>query len=162
MQKIGLQPCSYDLYKIIEKCKYRPDDRLGVFGCHGISGITGSILIGFFAEREVGATMNGIFSGGGGRLLGIQIAGICCSFAWSFVVTFIILLIMYALGLFKTIDEKDDKESEDFDEQAVFIPDFTKILMKYGNAPNKEFQMIENKIGTTGNIVFDEKFFKKR
>ena len=151
---------TFSFYKIIEKCKYRPDDRLGVFGCHGISGITGSILIGFFAEREVGASMNGIFIGGGGRLLGIQIAGICCSFAWSFVVTFILLLVIYFLGLFKIIDETEENQNSDFDEQAVFMPDFEKIFSKYKTANEKEFEMIDKRdrvIETTGNVIFDEK-----
>ena len=102
-----------------------------MFGCHGVSGIIGSILIGFFADKNTGSPEDGIFYGGGGDLLGYQLAGICCSFAWSFVVTFILLFIMYVLGLFKVILEEDENEINDFDEQAVFMPDVKQLFEKY-------------------------------
>lgn len=51
------------------------DDALDAFGCHGVSGIVGSILTGVFATKSVNAavTSNGLAYGGGWRLLGIQL-----------------------------------------------------------------------------------------
>ena len=154
---------TFSFYKCLEKCRYRPDDRLGVFGCHGVSGITGSILIGFFADKDLGAPIDGIFQEGGGHLLGVQIAGICCSFAWSFSITMVLLTILYLVGLYVLIDEGDENESNDFDEQAVFMPDIEKMIAKYGISNNKEkekeFELINqkmDKIDTRGQVVFED------
>ncbi|WP_261809493.1 ammonium transporter [Levilactobacillus humaensis] len=51
------------------------DDALDAFGCHGVSGIVGSVLVGVFATKTVNpvVTTNGLLYGGGGRLLGIQV-----------------------------------------------------------------------------------------
>lgn len=136
---------TYLFYKTVENCRYKPDDRLGVFGCHGISGIIGSILIGFFADKNTGATRDGIFLGGGGELLGIQLAGICCSFIWSFAITFILIFLMYIVGLFRVIDEDDETEVSDFDEQAVFMPDIKKIFDRYKKESFQELQALESK-----------------
>jgi len=153
---------TFTFYKCMEKCRYRPDDRLGVFGCHGVSGITGSILIGFFAEKEVGATLNGIFQGGGGHLLGVQIAGVCCTFIWSVTITFILLLIINAAGLYKVIDEENEKENNDFDEQAVFLPNIEKMIAMYGLEKSKGFEAINqkekvDKLETQGQVVISDR-----
>jgi Amt family ammonium transporter len=153
---------TFTFYKCMEKCRYRPDDRLGVFGCHGVSGITGSILIGFFAEKEVGATLNGIFQGGGGHLLGVQIAGVCCTFIWSVTITFILLLIINAAGLYKVIDEENEKENNDFDEQAVFLPNIEKMIAMYGLEKSKGFEAINqkekvDKLVTQGQVVISDR-----
>ena len=153
---------TFTFYKCMEKCPYKPDDRLGVFGCHGVSGITGSILIGFFAEKEVGATLNGIFQGGGGHLLGVQIAGVCCTFIWSVTITFILLLIINAAGLYKVIDEENEKENNDFDEQAVFLPNIEKMIAMYGLEKSKGFEAINqkekvDKLETQGQVVISDR-----
>ncbi|WP_283679655.1 ammonium transporter [Lentilactobacillus sp. Marseille-Q4993] len=51
------------------------DDALDAFGCHGISGIIGSIATGLFATKDVNpvVTHNGLFYGGGFHLLGVQL-----------------------------------------------------------------------------------------
>lgn len=140
---------TFIFYSSMEKCSYKPDDRLGVFGCHGVSGIMGSILVGFFADKEIGATMDGIFQGGGGHLLGVQIAGICCSFAWSGALTFIIIWLMRLFRLFKVLDEENPDEEQDFDEQAVFIPDLNQIISMH-KLPSKVFE-------TGTNLILEEK-----
>lgn len=149
-------------YRAMDRWKYKPDDRLGVFGCHGVSGVVGSILIGFFADIKIGATMDGIFQGGSGRLLGIQIAGIFCSFLWSLVVTSILVVAIHLCGWFKTLDENDESEIEDFDEQAVFMPNFEKLIERYRGSPKmKEFELVIKRdlpIETTANVAFSEAF----
>lgn len=53
------------------------DDTLDAFGCHGVSGIVGSILTGVFASKDVAPTIarGGLLYGGGLHLLVIQILG---------------------------------------------------------------------------------------
>ena len=132
---------TFYFYKFIEKCRYKPGDKLGVFGCHGISGIIGSILVGFFADKDLGALSDGIFQNGGGHLLGVQIAGICCTFIWSVVITFILLVFLYLCGLYKTIDEEVETEADDFDEQpVVFTHDIEKIMVIYGALKSKDVE----------------------
>ncbi|MGV0168506.1 ammonium transporter [Furfurilactobacillus sp. WILCCON 0119] len=50
------------------------DDALDAFGCHGVAGITGSILTGLFATHQVNQAVihDGLFYGGGWHLLGVQ------------------------------------------------------------------------------------------
>lgn len=132
---------TFYFYKFLEKCRYKPGDKLGVFGCHGISGIIGSILVGFFADKDLGALSDGIFHNGGGHLLGVQLAGICCSFIWSFVVTFVLLAFLYRCDLYQIMDEESETEAEDFDEQpVVFTHDIEKMMVSYGALKNREVE----------------------
>ena len=143
---------TFFFYKFIEKCRYKPGDKLGVFGCHGISGIIGSILVGFFADKDIGGSADGIFQNGGGELLWIQLAGICCCFLWSVVVTLILLICLYSCGLYKTIDEDVENEADDFDEQpVVFKPELEKMMVSYGALTSKEFELksMKNDEGTS-------------
>lgn len=57
------------------KPKLGIDDALDAFGCHGVSGIVGSILTGVFATKAVNPTIttNGLAYGGGLHLLLIQL-----------------------------------------------------------------------------------------
>lgn len=64
------------------------DDSLDVFGIHGVGGIAGAILTGFFAVEAIGGTagsMSQVF---------IQIKGILATIAWSAIATFVILKII--------------------------------------------------------------------
>ncbi|TPR24509.1 ammonium transporter [Apilactobacillus micheneri] len=57
------------------KPKIGVDDVLDAFGCHGVSGIVGSILTGFLATKSVNSavTTNGLFYGGGFHMVFIQL-----------------------------------------------------------------------------------------
>jgi len=57
------------------KPKLGVDDALDAFGCHGVSGIVGSILTGVFASKAVNPAViqNGLAYGGGWHLLEIQL-----------------------------------------------------------------------------------------
>jgi len=66
------------------------DDALDAFGVHGIGGIWGGIMTGLFAHPDVGGTPGAFY--GNGVQLGIQIAGIVFTFAFSFIMTLIIIV----------------------------------------------------------------------
>ncbi|GKS82450.1 ammonium transporter [Ligilactobacillus pabuli] len=67
--------CTISSYCFVNfiKPRLKFDDPLDAFGCHGVSGIVGSILVGAFATHKVNSvvTDNGLFYGGGMKLLWI-------------------------------------------------------------------------------------------
>ncbi|KAK5168382.1 uncharacterized protein LTR77_006952 [Saxophila tyrrhenica] len=77
----------------------RIDDGLAVFKLHGIGGMVGAFLTGIFATAEISA-LDGIPTivhggvDGNGVQIGKQLAEICAIFAWSFVMSVIMLLIL--------------------------------------------------------------------
>jgi Amt family ammonium transporter len=71
------------------------DDSLDVIGVHLIGGITGSLLLGLFADKSVNALgANGVFLGGGASLLGNQALAVAATLVYSGVVTFIIVKVL--------------------------------------------------------------------
>ena len=58
------------------------DDPLDAFAVHGACGAFGCIMIGFFATKEYAWTDYGVFYGGNGTLLGVQIAGVVIEILW--------------------------------------------------------------------------------
>jgi ammonium transporter, Amt family len=78
------------------KGKLGYDDSLDAFGVHGIGGMLGALLTGFWATTFINpAGGNGIFHGGG-KLLLWQVVAIVVSFGYSFILSF---------GLLKLIDK---------------------------------------------------------
>lgn len=69
--------CSYYFMNYL-KYRLHLNDYLDIFGCHGVSGIIGSICVGLFATKSVNSNVvtNGLFYGGGVKLLGIQVFGV--------------------------------------------------------------------------------------
>jgi len=88
------------------KAKYLPrifpqvDDSLDVFSCHGVGGMMGCLLTGFFASKDANPAGNdGVFFNGG-KLLAYQVAAIVVTLVFSCGATLIILLILkYTIGL---------------------------------------------------------------
>ena len=94
------------------KNRFKYDDSLDVFGVHGVGGITGAILLAFFAKPEV-ADVKGLFFGGGLAQLWPQLAGIAIVGVYSVVLTVIIFkLADQIVGLRVSKDE----ETEGLDE----------------------------------------------
>ena len=82
------------------------DDSLDVFGIHGVGGIVGAILTGWFAVEAIGGT-----AGSFGQVI-IQIEGIIATIAWSAIATFVILKIVdLIVGL--RVDENTEIEGLD-------------------------------------------------
>jgi ammonia channel protein AmtB len=73
----------------------RYDDAMDAFGMHGVGGIVGGILTGFFANDFVSGHEDerGVFYGRGVQL-GIQIYAIVVVAGWSFLISCIILIIL--------------------------------------------------------------------
>ena len=74
------------------------DDALEVTTVHGLSGITGTLAVGLFASKKVAPFIphDGLFYGGGWRLLGSQALGVSVVAVYSVVVTYLILKVIGA------------------------------------------------------------------
>jgi len=100
---IGMLGVVATYFSIELKVKYFPkyfDDTLDVFSCHGIAGMAGCILTGFFASTDVNpGGGDGVFYGRP-ILLGYQITAIVATTLWSTTVSALILLALkYTIGL---------------------------------------------------------------
>jgi len=72
------------------KPKFGYDDSLDAFGVHGLGGILGTLLTGFFASKAVNAAgANGLFYGNAKQLF-IQLIGVGVAVIYTFVVTLVI------------------------------------------------------------------------
>ncbi|CAB5040338.1 unannotated protein [freshwater metagenome] len=95
------------------------DDALDVVGVHFVGGLVGSLMIGLFADAEYfGAKhLNGLFYGGGFRLLGEQAIANGATIVYSAVVTALILLALKAtVGL--RVSEEEENVGLDISEHA--------------------------------------------
>jgi Amt family ammonium transporter len=90
------------------KFKLRYDDSLDVLGVHGVGGLVGMILLGLFATRTINPSgANGLFSGGGFHLLGVETLAAVVTVAFSFSVTWLL-----AKAVDKTIGLRVSPENE--------------------------------------------------
>jgi len=91
------------------------DDALDAFGVHSIGGTLGGLMTGFFAETAVYGGQNAILQGVGSGytlrayVLGMQVYGIVVTIGWSFIVTYIILVIIdNTMGLRVSEDHEEE------------------------------------------------------
>ena len=73
------------------------DDTLDVFACHGIGGITGSILTGVFASKAANPDGGNGLLAGGAALLGIQIGAVAVVFLYTAAATTAVLYLVKAV-----------------------------------------------------------------
>jgi len=76
------------------KQRFRYDDSLDVFGVHGVGGMTGTLLAGFFAVGTIGGTP-GLFDGHPQQVL-IQLYGVATTLVWSGGATYALLKLVSA------------------------------------------------------------------
>ncbi|GFZ26298.1 ammonium transporter [Lactobacillus corticis] len=87
---LGASLISFSYIKWL-KPRVKADDALDVFGCHGVSGIWGSIATGLFALK------GGLFYGGGFKQVGIQIIATLFTIVFTLVMTTLIGLALKRL-----------------------------------------------------------------
>lgn len=97
------------------------DDPVGAIGVHGISGAFGTIMVGFFSTSE------GLFYGGGAKLLGIQTLGVVSVMAFIGAAAFLtFFVIKKTIGLRVSREEEliglDIKEHNLVASYADFMP----------------------------------------
>ncbi|MBV1932346.1 MAG: ammonium transporter, partial [Porticoccaceae bacterium] len=91
------------------KQRFKIDDSLDVFPVHGVGGILGTLLAGFFASNQLG-----IFSGHGyaegvtmGHQMSVQALGVAATFIYTGLVTFVLLKILDAVMGLRVDDEQE-------------------------------------------------------
>ena len=89
------------------KYRFGYDDSLDVVGVHLVGGLVGCLMIGLVATEEAPAGAAGLFYGGGVGLLGKQALAAVTVLIYSFVITFILGLILN-----KTIGFRVDRDVE--------------------------------------------------
>lgn len=90
--------------------RLRIDDALDVSSVHGLTGIVGSLAIGFAADSGINPqSANGLFFGGGGHLLGVQLLALLFTLVWSGLWTFLIFKLLDRI--YVGIRVKDKKEA---------------------------------------------------
>jgi Amt family ammonium transporter len=94
------------------KFKYGFDDALDVVGVHLVGGITGTVLIGFFATHHQGAwyptgAKDGLLYGGGVTQLLAQIVVAAFAVVFSFVLTYVIGYIIKQVGGLRLSEESE-------------------------------------------------------
>ncbi|GAA3626625.1 ammonium transporter [Lactobacillus hamsteri] len=106
--------CASYLFINFAKNKIKLDDPLDAFGCHGVSGIMGSILTGLFASKSVNADIpeNGLFYNGGWHLFLVQSGGTLITIIF---VTILTLLIVKILNFFMAIRVSPEEEMQGLD-----------------------------------------------
>lgn len=84
-------------YAIGLKNKFGYDDSLDVVGVHLVSGILGTLAIGFLADPASPAGEAGLFFGGGLHLFGAEALAVVIVLLYSFIMTTVIALILKAV-----------------------------------------------------------------
>ncbi len=105
------------------KFRFGFDDSLDVVGVHLVGGLVGTLLIGFFATKQI-ATADGLFYGGGFTQLGKQAIAAGSVLAYSFILSFILAkLVDKTIGF--RIPEEDEVNGIDSAEHAETGYDFS-------------------------------------
>lgn len=86
--------------------KLKIDDPVGAVSVHGINGLWGTIAVGLFASDR-GLAGQGLFYGGGFKLLGIQLLGAVSIIVWAVVLGAILFGILKKAGILRAKPEEE-------------------------------------------------------
>ena len=98
---IGLVAGAVCYLALTLKTRFNFDDSLDVIAVHLVGGILGALLLGLFADTRVNSLgFDGVFFGGGSKLLVNQLIAIGATLVFSFVVTWVVAKVLDAtIGL---------------------------------------------------------------
>ena len=96
------------------------DDPVGAISAHGVCGAWGTFSLGLFAQDifSPGTTGNGLFFGGGLKLLGAQTIGIISVFAWCMITGFILFYIIKKVAGLR-VTKEEELRGLDIDEHGM-------------------------------------------
>ncbi len=108
----------YPVSVLLERAKI--DDAVGAIPVHGGAGVWGTLAVGLFHETQ------GLFFGGGAKLLGIQVLGAAATFAFAFVGCYILFLVLKAtVGL--RVSAKEEQAGLDTKHGIRAYPEFQPV-----------------------------------
>lgn len=106
------------------------DDPVGAFAVHGINGMMGTLSVGFFGlasltNKPNGETagLGGLFTGGGLKLLGIQLVGIGAIVLFTVAFTFVMFSALKAVGKLRVHPDADIIGIDAYEHGASVWPD---------------------------------------
>jgi Amt family ammonium transporter len=122
----GLAPIAIGLFAgvvcfLAIQLKYRLgyDDALDVIGVHLVGGLAGALLLGFFADKTINAAVvdQGVFYGGGFKLLGYQAIASFSVLAFSLCVSLVLAKVIdLVIGL--RVSEEDEMSGLDLSQHS--------------------------------------------
>ena len=123
------------------------DDALDAFGCHGVSGIIGSIATGLFATKSVNPIVahNGAFYGGGWHQITVQIVATLATIIFVTIAASVIIKLL-SLVMPMRVDRKEEKlglDKGEHGEEVDYTVDMSDNLDAYRsdlNLYSKEFR----------------------
>ncbi len=95
------------------------DDSLDAFGVHGIGGIIGALLTGFFADPAINSAGTGLFFGNPTQVI-TQLKGIAVTIIWTAVITWVILMVTKMLVGLRP-NEADEEEGLDISQHGESV-----------------------------------------
>ena len=95
------------------------DDPVGAISVHGVCGAFGTLCVGLLAEAKyAGEGVNGLFFGGGIKLLGIQALGVAAVFGWVIVTAFVMFVVIkHTVGL--RVSQEEEVRGLDIGEHGM-------------------------------------------
>jgi len=131
---IGLIAGAVCALAVALKFRFGFDDSLDVVGVHLVGGLVGTLLIGFLGTTSVNSlSADGLFYGGGFTLLGKQAVAAFTVMLYSFVVTYILgLIIKKTIGF--RVSAESEAEGIDEHEHAETAYDFSTLRAIGGTA----------------------------
>ena len=92
---IGLVTGTICYFALTLKTRFKFDDSLDVIAVHLVGGLVGSLLLGLFADKAINPLgADGWFFGGGPDLFGKQVLACVATFAFSFVITYVMAVVL--------------------------------------------------------------------
>ncbi|GGR08433.1 ammonium transporter [Deinococcus ruber] len=112
---IGVVAASASFWAVQLKHRFRLDDALDVFACHGVAGIVGALLTGVFASKWVNQTIAGGVVDGNWSQLGTQFIGVLTTLAFVGVGSFVLLKL---IGLVMPLRVTERQEVDGIDQAS--------------------------------------------
>ena len=129
---IGLIAGVLVVFAVLMFDKLKLDDPVGALSVHLVNGVFGTLAVGLFAQDKITgtATGNGLFFGGGFKLLAAQAAGVVAVGVFTFIVAF---AVWYVIKLFMGLRVSVEEEISGLDlgeHGTKAYPDFQGFLTK--------------------------------
>eukprot|EP00981_Chlorochromonas_danica_P002297 scaffold440_cov277-Ochromonas_danica.AAC.31 len=120
------------------------DDALDGFGVHGVGGITGGLLLGFFATDKITGHDNGVFysdTHNGGMQWAHQLYAIVVTVGWSiFMTTIIVYVVDMILGL--RVSAEQEEEGLDISLHNETLTPGALAINNKGNDDGKSYDVV--------------------
>ncbi len=90
------------------KNRMKWDDALDVWGVHGVGGVLGTILLGFFATKAINpAGADGLLAGGGATFKMKQVVAVVIASAYAFIFTYVALAVINLVTRVRVSEEEE-------------------------------------------------------